>query len=119
MPHNNICYTTHLPRYPTWGLSLLQLEIRLAPGVATGVSGAIERREGLGFETPPGVEMDPPPMWGTVLNLVQYPTTLILNVWPNFASIKSYMAANIGPQQGMGVAKTYVPKGREHLCLLL
>ena len=89
----------------------------MGPGVVTGVSGAIERRKGLGFEgfgspTEGGID---PPMWGTVLNLVQYPTTLTFNVWPNFPSIKSYMAAGIGPQQGGGaqklmalrVAKTY------------
>ena len=35
--------------------------------------------------------------------LVPYPITLVFNVWPNFTSIKSYMAANIEPQQGGGV----------------
>ena len=93
----------------------------MGPGVVTGVYRGIERRKGLGFEglvSPTGGEIDPP-MWGTVLNLVQYPTTLIINVWPNFLSIKSYITAYIGPQQGVGVAKTYAPKGRENLCRLL
>ena len=58
-------------------------------------------------------------MWGTVLNLVQYPTTLIFNVWPNVPSIKSYMVANIGPQQGVGVAKTHGARGHKNLWRLL
>ena len=71
-----------------------------------GVSYHNDRREGLGFEgliSPTGGEMDPPPMWGTVLILVPYPTTLEINVSANFTSIKSYMPANIGPQQGGGL----------------
>ena len=54
----------------------------------TGVSGAIERREGLGFEgliSPTEREMDAP-MWGTVLILVPYPTTLVHNVGPTSPS---------------------------------
>ena len=42
----------------------------------------IENREGLGFEglrSPNGGEMDPP-MWGTVLILAPYPTTLVISV---------------------------------------
>ena len=64
--------------------------------------------KGLGFEglrSPTGGGKDPP-MWGTVLILVQYPITLVINVWPNFTSVKSYMPANIGPRQG-GCAKIY------------
>ena len=47
----------------------------------------------------------PPPMWGTVLIPVLCPTTLVFNVSGNFTSIKSYMAANIGPQLGGGARK--------------
>ena len=42
---------------------------------------AIERREGLGFEgliSPNGGEVDPP-MWGTVLFPIPYPTTLVIS----------------------------------------
>ena len=65
---------------------------------------AFERREGLGFEglrSPTGGEIDPP-MWGTVLILVQYPTTLDFNFSGNFPPIKSFMAANIEPPQRGG-----------------
>ena len=68
----------------------------------------IEKHEGLVFEglrSPTGGGKDPPPMWGTVLILVPYPTTLVSNVQPNFASVKRYTAANIGPQQGGGERK--------------
>ena len=74
----------------------------MGPGAATEGNWALERREGLGFEglrSPTGGEVDPP-MWGTVLILVPCPTTLVINVWPNCTSVKSYMPANIGPQQG-------------------
>ena len=54
-------------------------------------------------------------MWGTVLILVPYPTTLVINVSANFTSIKSYMPANIGPPAGVVVVKTYGAKGRENL----
>jgi hypothetical protein len=70
----------------------------------TGVYRGICRREGLGFEglrSPTGGEIDPP-MWGTVLILVPYPTTWEINVSNNFTSIKSYVLANIGPPAGGG-----------------
>ena len=57
-----------------------------------------------GLRSPIGEEIDLP-MWGTVLILVPYPTNLVSNVQPNFASVKRYTAANIGPQQGGGERK--------------
>ena len=38
-----------------------------------------------------------------ISDLLPYPITLVFNVWPNFTSIKSYMAANIEPVQQWGV----------------
>ena len=83
----------------------------------TGVYRGIYRREGLGFEglrSPTGGEIDPP-MWGTVLILVHYPTTLVFNVSGNFPPIKSFMAANIEPPQRGGVVNLYGAWGRESL----
>ena len=87
----------------------------------TRVYRGIYRREGKGFEaprSPTGGEVDPP-MWGIVLILVPYPTTWEINVSTNFTSIKSYVPANIGPQLGGGVVKTYGAEGRENLWRLL
>ena len=72
----------------------------------------------MGFEgrrSPNGKGKDPPPMWGTVFILVPYPTTVVISGWPNFTSIKSYMAANIGPHQGRGCAETYGTEVRGNL----
>ena len=38
-------------------------------------------------------------MGGTILICVPHPITLVFKVWPNFNSVKRYMAANIEPQQ--------------------
>ena len=57
-----------------------------------------------GLRSPTGGEIDPL-VWSTVLILVPYPTTLVSNVTANFTSIKSYMAANIRPQQEGGARK--------------
>ena len=79
-------------------------------GVFTGVRGWVLRASYLQLEG-----RWTPPMWGTVLILVPYPTTSVINVSANFTSIKSYMPANIGPPAGVGVMKTYGAKGRENL----
>ena len=46
-------------------------------------------------------------MWDIILILVPYPTTLLLSVLPNFASIKSYMAGPCWVLVLGGCAKTY------------
>jgi hypothetical protein len=77
----------------------------------------ISNHEKLGFEglrSPIGGEIDPP-MWGTVLILAPYPTTLVFSVWPNFTSVKSYMPTNIGPQLEGGCAETYGTEVRGNL----
>ena len=70
----------------------------------TGIYRGIERREGLGFEgltSPTGGEVDPP-MWGTVLILVQYPTTLDFNVSGNFPPVKVTWQTTLDPHRGGG-----------------
>ena len=55
----------------------------------SGTHETLEKLLQIGPTDPDGGDMDPPNPISFVF-LVQWPTTLLKNVWPNFAPIKSY-----------------------------